>query len=129
MVYERFIATAERLLKRYGGPTKFIPNNAKLATDTSKPWRRKVTPPSVNDFLTAAFLPLESVVRPGSTLTSGAQAGSQAVLIAAAELAISPKAGDTLQRKGSDILWKVDATDTINVNGDEPIIHILRVFV
>ena len=107
--YDRAIATALKLIKKFGGDTELTVHTS-TAADASKPWRAGAP---AEQKLTArmAFLNFSSQ---GNSEGSGEryfegsliQQGDKKVLLAAAGLAFDPALNAELKRKDGSI-WKV----------------------
>ena len=125
MVYARHIAAAQRMIQAYGGLVTYRASIFSGPVDADKPWREK-TDASADHSVRAAFFPFETMTQYTKRMQEGTQGGEQAVLIAAADLAVTPNAGDLIQRDGETTWWKVLGVDTLNVNG-EAILHTIKV--
>lgn len=123
MTYVRQIATALKLIAKYGGPVTLVVTTASTP-DPTKPWE---TPPDTEESqdVKAAFLRYEQRYIDNDVI----HAGDQKVLIAASGLTIVPNLQGRVERlvDGVKEYWKVMNVNPLNVNGLEPILYTLQV--
>lgn len=121
MTYERQIATAKRLLEKFGGPCTYTVNTVGAPTDSAKPWRDTNNSATQYTNVRMTFVP----AKPSLREQDRTPIASNTVYIAAASLAgVTPKVGDAITRNSDSSTWRVNTVDTLNLNG-EMIMHII----
>lgn len=123
MSYERQIATAQRLISKFGGPATLVVT-APSTPDPSKPWE---TPNDTeqSESVVAVFLRYQQKYIDNDVI----HAGDQRVIVAADGLVFAPNLQGRVERVvgGVTEAWKVVSSNPLNVNGQEPILYELQV--
>ena len=128
--YDSAIATATRLIAKFGGPAVLRRFTDAALEDPDKPWRR--SKPSTNDTpIQAAFLNFGDMGRAGEQYMPGTdiQTGDKLVFISGGTLAETPRLRDRLYRDGAgpdDEGWSIVQVQTLDPNG-QLVLHQLQV--
>jgi len=123
MTYASQIASALKLIAKYGGPAALVVTTT-ATPDPSKPWETPADTEQSQD-VRAAFLRYEQKYIDNDVI----HAGDQKVLIAASNLERAPSLQGRVERvvNGTTEYWKVVNVYPLNVNGQEPILYTLQV--
>lgn len=122
-VYSRQIATAIRLLDKYGQFIKWRQIKDGLPTDIAQPWKPSIAAPKDLDKIKVAFFPNNRVTYESlRSLITGQEISTGNTLGYMASQLFLPSLKDTLIRNGKE--YRLESISEINVDGS-PILYIL----
>lgn len=122
MTYERQIDTADKLIRKYGGPANLFVTATQTAP--GKEWEQQPDT-EVTESVAACFLNYNQNLVDGTRI----QQGDMKVLIAAKTLVNAPNIQGRIERvvNGVTEKWTVLIGKPLNVNGTEVIMYTLQV--
>ena len=124
-VYDRQVATAERMIRTKGKPVQIVRPSATVS-DPNQPWNQTPGAPVLDDaygvFLNFNQKDMETLGKMPDA--SEIQSSDRKVLMAAASLIASPTRADKLRDETGD--WSIEYVQVLSPNG-ENILYTLRV--
>lgn len=128
--YDKAVATATRLIAKFGGPAVLRRYADAPLPDADKPWRRG-SPTPADTSVNAVFLNFGDMGRAGEQYMPGTviEEGDKLVLISGGDLAEPPHLRDRLYRDGAgadDEGWSIVQVQTLDPNGQQ-VLHQLQV--
>lgn len=128
--YDKAIAAASRLIKKFGKPVLLRRYQDAVLPDEERPWRRD-RPAGTDEVVNAVFLNFGDLGRAGEQYLPGSviEKGDKLVLLPGGDLEKPPALRDRLYRDGGgpeDGGWAVVRVQTLDPNGQQ-VLHQLQV--
>lgn len=118
MTYERQIASAKKLIEKFGGDCTYVSSVRGAPTDTDKPWR-EADVADTQTAVKAAFVPYQTQSRPGLSQSEQVPVAVNEVYVAAASMpSVTPRVGDGILRGSDQVRHRITSVDTYNINGE-----------